>query len=275
MGALDALFGMFFNGMVISSSLFGINVLQCYIYFRSYGRDHFIIKATVASTLLLDTLGMLFLAKGIYGYLITEWGNPSSLEYLDYGVCIQSLVAVFIAAIVQCFFIHSIYVVSLKNRFITGFILFLWIAALGSGIAVNIEALVRRNTGILADTHFKILLGLFFNMSVFCDLATTTSLCYLLRKAKSGFRHTDTLVDKIIVYALSRGILTFILQALETIFFVALPDSDLAWTLIHFCLSKVYTISLLVTLNRRDTHDSQEEVICLDISSGMHSGVHV
>jgi len=198
---------------------------------------------------------MLFLAKGIYGYLITEWGNPSSLEYLDYGVCIQSLVAVFIAAIVQCFFIHSIYVVSLKNRFITGFILFLWIAALGSGIAI--------------------LLGLFFNMSVFCDLATTTSLCYLLRKAKSGFRHTDTLVDKIIVYALSRGILTFILQALETIFFVALPDSDLAWTLIHFCLSKVYTISLLVTLNRRDTHDIQEEVICLDISSGMHSGVHV
>ncbi|KAE9386092.1 hypothetical protein BT96DRAFT_555395 [Gymnopus androsaceus JB14] len=90
MGALDTTFGMIFNGLVISSSLFGVNVLQSYIYFRTYDRDPLLTKAMVGVIILLDAAGTLFLARGTYAYLVTGWGNPSSLESLNYGIFVSA-----------------------------------------------------------------------------------------------------------------------------------------------------------------------------------------
>jgi len=52
---------------------------------------------------------------------------------------------------------------------------------------------------------------------VACDLMITVILCVLLHRSRSGIKETDTLIIKLMVYAINRGVVTTLLATLTLI----------------------------------------------------------
>ncbi|KAI1783965.1 hypothetical protein LXA43DRAFT_289843 [Ganoderma leucocontextum] len=73
-------------------------------------------------------------------------------------------------------------------------------------------------------------------------------LCYYLHSKRTGFRSTDSIIDRLIVYAINRGVLTTMCHTAYLITTVALPKRfiDLPFGLLD---GKLYCNTLLATLN--------------------------
>ncbi|KXN91301.1 hypothetical protein AN958_01275 [Leucoagaricus sp. SymC.cos] len=251
MAALDVSFGMLFIGLVLSTCLYGVNLLQTYNYYRRYPNDRLSLKLTVAVAMLLDTAGIACTAQGVYWYLVTHYGDTTAMAVIAKTLCVESLIMNIVTFIVQCFFANSVYNVSKKNKTVTGLIYFTAFAGFVLGLAMGSEDLIGVYFAALAVRKMWILAGIGLGVVALCDIAITVALCYYFRFYKGGFRDTDTLLDKLIIYTINRGIITATIQTLNMAFFIGMPD-NLVWAPFHLVLSRIYIISLLATLNRRD-----------------------
>ncbi|TFK39057.1 hypothetical protein BDQ12DRAFT_722897 [Crucibulum laeve] len=85
-----------------------------------------------------------------------------------------------------------------------------------------------------------------------CDLVITMTLCYILYDAKSGVKKTDTLVNKLMIYAINRGAATSICAILNLIFFIGKPNTFIFMLFLEPSC-QLYVISVVSMLMNR-TH---------------------
>ncbi|KAI6154504.1 hypothetical protein EDD17DRAFT_1630294, partial [Pisolithus thermaeus] len=71
-----------FVGGFVSAMLYGVTILQTYIYYLNDYEDSLAIKLLVAAIWILDTLHILFMCHALYFYMITNYGVLTSLEYI-------------------------------------------------------------------------------------------------------------------------------------------------------------------------------------------------
>ncbi|KAI6107175.1 hypothetical protein EDD16DRAFT_1623012 [Pisolithus croceorrhizus] len=76
-------FGCVLISGLISAMLYGITILQTYVYYMAHcSKDTSTVKFLVAATCILDTLHVAFMCHMLYHYLVTNYGVPTSLEYI-------------------------------------------------------------------------------------------------------------------------------------------------------------------------------------------------
>ncbi|KAI9439323.1 hypothetical protein H4582DRAFT_132091 [Lactarius indigo] len=89
-------YGCSFIGMAISIMLFGITILQTWIYYWQYGnRDPKALKLFIAVIFIVDTLHTVLCIYSVYWYLVLNFGNVEILGYnmwamnfqVDVNVC--------------------------------------------------------------------------------------------------------------------------------------------------------------------------------------------
>ncbi|KAM5536916.1 hypothetical protein V8D89_009463 [Ganoderma adspersum] len=61
--------------VVVSTGVFGITILQAYIYFRSSGKDSVHMRFFVAFLFMLDTVSLILAVDALYEYVVTDFGN--------------------------------------------------------------------------------------------------------------------------------------------------------------------------------------------------------
>jgi len=90
------------------------------------------------------------------------------------------------------------------------------------------------------------------------DLLIAVALFYLLHRSRTGFKQTDSVISRLMLFTINTGLLTSICAVLCLVTFVLYPN-DLIYVTFFFCLSRLYCNSLFATLNcRRVTGDSIE-----------------
>jgi hypothetical protein len=57
------------------------------------------------------------------------------------------------------------------------------------------------------------------------DIVITAVLCYLLNDSRTGVGRTNTIINKLIKYAINRGAMTSVCALLNLVFFVSLPET--------------------------------------------------
>ncbi|KAF8266655.1 hypothetical protein EI94DRAFT_167849 [Lactarius quietus] len=73
---LNRLLGAFFIGVVASSILYGVTLLQVYLYFTEHAsKDGVFLKSFVAMLMVLDSIHLAFLCHGLYIAAVTNFGN--------------------------------------------------------------------------------------------------------------------------------------------------------------------------------------------------------
>ncbi|KAI0727975.1 hypothetical protein C8Q72DRAFT_920417 [Fomitopsis betulina] len=119
------------------------------------------------------------------------------------------------------------------------------------GLVVVIQAQTA-NTMFDAFAKIKITAVLRPVSAALVDVYITAWLCYHLHNAKSGYTRSDNIIAKLINYAITRGIVTFIVQVLTFAFFLADYSHKELWFLIFYVIaSPLYVNSLLAMWNAR------------------------
>ncbi|THU86454.1 hypothetical protein K435DRAFT_683581 [Dendrothele bispora CBS 962.96] len=81
------------------------------------------------------------------------------------------------------------------------------------------------------------------SLAAVSDIIASVSLLWAFSSLKNGIKQTDTLLQKIFQYTVTRGLFVTIDQTTLVIIFLIKPET-LWWTPFHFSLSKVYVITM-------------------------------
>ncbi|KAI6158508.1 hypothetical protein EDD17DRAFT_1877293 [Pisolithus thermaeus] len=265
--------------------LYGITTLQTYVYYMHYSEDTSVIKLTVAAIWLFDTLHVSFMCYTLYYYLITNYGDLLSLEYVVWSFPLSLTANLFVITMVQLFFAHKIYhLCRRKVRWmVTAPIVLLVLAHLGFGVVtvvmvysglsnhfttilISVCRLVNSQASAVSRARFYSATPA-VSAVVLAGILITTSLCVLLYDSgsRSAVPRTKRLLNTLIIYAVNRCLLTLLVTVAQLV--VDVNDQS-AWTIgLDFIVGKLYANSLLASLNTRQHVRSQ--------GSRPESGVHV
>ncbi|PPQ66561.1 hypothetical protein CVT24_007126 [Panaeolus cyanescens] len=112
--------------------------------------------------------------------------------------------------------------------------------------------------------------------AIISDILIAVALCVLLGSKRIGFDDTNSIIDRLIIFAINRCILTSAIAIVETIVFSVLPNSFYS-VAIDFVIGKLYANSLLAVLNSRATirhnPEARSESTELSTSFNMASAV--
>jgi hypothetical protein len=249
---LDSTYGVWLVSLFLETILYGMGVLQTWIYFAGRPTDLKSVKWTVLVVLVLETIQVVFFFRSSYSRFVERFGQIQlDLIWAD---SLQLLAAYLSGFIVQIYFASRIHKLT-KNRKRFGFsavgiyiILLLAVVQLVAGIVQTVWSYELRSFLKIGET--KAITTLQAAASLLCDLLITTFLCAFLKSQKGDIGNTNYMMDMLIHDAINRGVLTSLSSGVNMVLFLALPDTF--WFFLGLAPnSKFYMNSMLATLNTR------------------------
>ncbi|KAJ7131922.1 hypothetical protein C8R46DRAFT_1362551 [Mycena filopes] len=247
-------YGAWFTSLFLETILYGIGILQTFLYFQWSSKDSWSIKTPVLVVLFLETTQILFFFRSSYFRFVQSFGVL--LGDLIWSDSLQLLANYLSAFTVQLYFATRIY--RLTHTRIRVFkysvvgiyiVVLLAVTQMAAGLTQTILTYKLRSYAKLEQT--KAITTLQTAASLACDIVITLYLCFFFAKSKSGLPRTERLLNSLMINAVNRGMLTAISSALTMILFLVSPHT--LWFFLSIAPnSKLYMNSMLATLNMRD-----------------------
>ncbi|ESK88795.1 hypothetical protein Moror_17129 [Moniliophthora roreri MCA 2997] len=248
---LDDTFGAMYIGAMISMGLYGITTLQTFFYFRNYERDDLEVKALVIGVWILDTLHVVFMCHAMHYYLIVRYGMPQTLLTGIWSLYASLLTNIITAFISQTFFTKRIHYLCPRpfKWFLTTATGLIVLAHFVFGIATVVYFYLLKDFSRLKEADHVAVVP-FGVTAVVSDIVVAAALVMLLDRSRTEFEETNSLINKLIVLAINRCVLTSVVAIIEVILFLTIRNSLYAFA-IDFIIGKLYANSLLAHLNSR------------------------
>ncbi|ESK91992.1 hypothetical protein Moror_10358 [Moniliophthora roreri MCA 2997] len=234
-------------GGFLAILLFGVSVTQTYIYWNAYkDKDRWIIKYFVLLLFVADVLHCVFIVVYLYDAVIKHFGDVASVATMNWLFNTEPAFSGMIGGMVQAFF-------GWRVKVLTGsWILFIIIQLCSAivflmGIAAAIACGIVKSFDSLHK--FQVVVIIWLVCATLADVIITTTLVTYLRKHKTGFKHTDSHLDRIIRLTIQTGLITA-LWALADLLSYLLSNTGMHLTF-NYVLPKLYINSLLSSLNSR------------------------
>ncbi|THV00915.1 hypothetical protein K435DRAFT_837045 [Dendrothele bispora CBS 962.96] len=246
---------------LIAMLLYGISILQTYMYFLNYPRDAKWMKI----------LFHLMLSKVTVIATLTTVQTTFHLSVLGlgwWGIYVGALLNYIIIILVQTFFAKMIYhltagvkryflMVGFATFILSGFSNVFFNSIYARLLRANFHAFSTRDLFQSATIEDfipwipKLLVPLRM-LRMISDATTTLSLCLILFDANVQFKPSIKLVRTIIIYAINRLALTTIVGTVQTIMMIVNPH-DISSLSIDYIAAHLYINSFLASLNARNS----------------------
>ncbi|KAF9059114.1 hypothetical protein BDP27DRAFT_1302891 [Rhodocollybia butyracea] len=252
-------YGAWLVSVWFATILYGVGLLQTWLYFHWYSSDHWGVRLTVVALILLETLHISFLFASTYNSFVNNFGNASTIFMVTWLDSAQLLAGYLSAFIVQSYFAWCLFLLNKKQKKVTLLIMALALAQIGAGLAQTINITVLGTLLKIEATKPALIFQSAATLS--CDAVITIALYLTLRSKRTGMDSTNTLLQKLTVIAVNRGAFTTLGAAVNMTLFLALPGT-FYYLLGLMTSSKLYLNSMLATLNTRQhikqtAHDSE------------------
>ncbi|KAL5512692.1 hypothetical protein ACEPAG_2958 [Sanghuangporus baumii] len=248
MPALDDTMGVLFLGVVFAMALWGASSVQVYYYFNRYTKDALWMKIMVVVTWALDTTHQGLITHTIYTYLITNYGDAAFLGNIVDTLLFEVIFSSLIVLIVQSFFILRVWKLSHRNIPIV-------VVLSGLAIASFIVSALYTAKGLKLKTFAR--LTEIFSLSrainitnVITDISIAACLIFLLQSSRTGFKRSDSIINRLILFSLNTGLLTSF-DAVGSLIGNTVWGDTFIYILFYVNISRLYTNSLMATLNSR------------------------
>ncbi|KAF8877106.1 hypothetical protein BD779DRAFT_1677486 [Infundibulicybe gibba] len=217
-------------------------------YYLIHQNDSWPIRYLVITVVLFDTIHQVLISHTVYTYLITNYGNVAELNNLVWSMLIEVLFNGFIALLAQGFLTMRVWRLSDRNIWITGVVLALVLGEFGSALAFTGLSLHFCTYTELAELKY---LSIMVNaLAAAGNVLIAATLCTLLHRSRTGFRRSDTMINKLILFAVNTGFLTSLCAVASLILIIVAGDTFL-YIAFFFCIGRLYSNTLLATLNVR------------------------
>ncbi|KII91098.1 hypothetical protein PLICRDRAFT_39708 [Plicaturopsis crispa FD-325 SS-3] len=248
----DLTLGALEIGALLATCLYGVTTVQVYIYARGSVQDRLWVRSLVAGVWLLETLHTLCIWIYIYRLSVTSFGIPSAYMSLHWTLNVGALFNGIVGALVQAYFAKRI--LMLSGDWVIPIIS--WTGSLFQlCLSIVTVAFAESDTTILEFHHkHSWIIAATCATNVAVDILNTSAICYILRKEHKSLdfssAQTNEVVDKLILWSIETGMLTAVAATLTLILCLASPET-FVWIGISFFYAKLYSNSLLVSLNGR------------------------
>ncbi|KAL1715966.1 hypothetical protein EV715DRAFT_255569 [Schizophyllum commune] len=229
-------------GTFLNVLLYGISITQTYLYWNGYKRkDPLVIRLFVIFLFVADTAHTAFTMAYMYICLVNHYGNPLYLANANWVFSADPALTGIIGGSVQIFFRFKVLLIMISI----------------SSLQLARQDLCGIATAIACGfvpafaqfQKFKVVVIIWLAASSLSDILITGSLVNHLRSHKTGFRTTDTHVDRIIRLTVQTGLITSLWALADMLLYLLDPAG---WHLmLNYALSKLYTNSLMSSLNSR------------------------
>jgi len=246
--SLQSTFGSAFIGLVASAILYGVTILQTYLYYRNYPGDPKILKWMVAILWILDTAHLVLCTIAVYWVLVLNFNNPVILGTTTWSMNVQTDFNGLIGLIAECFYARRVWIVS-RNACLTAVIFVLSIIHFALGIVFTVGSF-ETSRAKFSSLIWITSAGL--GSAAAADMLIGVSLCYYLSKNRTGFSRTDNLISTLMKYSLTTGFLTGIIACLVVITFATMPN-NFVYVAFFWLSGKCYVNSVLAALNSRES----------------------
>ncbi|PPQ89678.1 hypothetical protein CVT25_013865 [Psilocybe cyanescens] len=256
MDTLDTTYGAAFIGLIGSAVLYGVTLLQTFLYFKQYPNDSRFTKIIIFG----DKLQQSFCASSInLEYECKFWSSFTVLLTDEACLKLQTDCNGLIGLIVECFFARRVWIMS-GNFFITGIIVILACIHCGEHLVFTVEGYLYSGgycqvseansrlfsvppvvAGLIDVPATQWVTSTGLGSAAAADIIIAVSLCYYLTKSRTGFARTDSLISTLIVYSLTTGLIT---SVIAFICVVTVNEKD---------------INIGLTLNRLNSRESLRE----------------
>ncbi|KAI1787207.1 hypothetical protein LXA43DRAFT_1030456 [Ganoderma leucocontextum] len=260
-----------FIGDLLAWMLFGVSIVQLYIYHTSFSRDPIAIQAAVYGIFLLDVFQSIIVAVAGWQVFVTGWGRSINLEYPGWSFPATPIVSVIISASVQTFYAWRIYrlggwrVVPLAIV-ITGF------TSAAGAFSFSILFTFKKNIETFHETIMYSLTIVWLGVGAFTDILIMASMFYLLYTAKRRITHFESsefIVNRLMRLTVETGLACALTALLELALFLGLPQTNVHIMFATF-LSKVYSNTFMTSLNSRAASSRSQQKTGGTISLGSH-----
>jgi hypothetical protein len=238
--------GPMFIGVVLNICLYGIMITQTFLYFTNFYNDKLWMKCFVVLLFVADTVNSVFDIIYLYNTLIVHFDDLSALGSANWVFATDPALTGLIAMLVQLFFAWRVKILTGNNWIVTTIVTLAISGGLG-GLATAVAV------GIIPQfinfQKFRVVVIIWLAAECVSDFIITTSLVWHLRKHKTGFKETDTLVNRLIIMTVQTGMVTSLCAIVDLILYLCDPTG--LHLLFNMPLSKLYTNSLMSSLNTR------------------------
>ncbi|EJD05289.1 uncharacterized protein FOMMEDRAFT_27450 [Fomitiporia mediterranea MF3/22] len=249
--ALDDTLGALYIGIL----LWGVASLQLFYYFTRFPRDSWSTKVLVLVVWGLDTIHQGMISHAGYIYTIKQYGNISFVSHVELTLELMILISGINCLIVQIFLVNRVWKLSQGNKWLVIYLMITVLAAFSfitSYFAKSIEG------STFSNVKSREWLGRASeSLVVISDFSIAGSLIYYLQRSRTGFRKTETMVNRLTILTVNTGLSTSIVATLTLIFLSAYPHKYI-YTACFVNISKLYTNAFLATLNSRRSFQEDE-----------------
>jgi len=273
---VQSTYGASFVGLIVSVALYGMTIIQGWIYFlHNRNRDSRPLKVFVAVLIGFDTLHTVLCTYEVYWQLVLNFGNIANLDNDLWATSSRSVINTALGYLVQLFYARRLYLIS------NSIIIPLIVAVLGGlcfsmGSVYAVKAFILKQYSRYGSLVWVTVVAM--SAAALADILIASSMCWYLYRKKTGFARTDSIITTLMTYCINTGLITSILATLTLIFFIIVPTTSLIWQAIFWTSGKCYVNSLLAMLNSRDyLRERSNKIGSIDnfsVSPGRASNFH-
>ncbi|KAJ6595573.1 hypothetical protein DFH09DRAFT_1410161 [Mycena vulgaris] len=263
---LNMVVGVYLLGILFNTFLYGLVLAQFLTYFNTKSNDPLWIRAVVWSLLFTDTIHSAVEIYAAWEIGVVDYGNLANFASVSWTIPFTA-VATSVAAVITQFFLAYRVLFLTKSKVLVGIILVASTAGLVFGcIAGIMSGIIKEVSKFGPIVPFVVLWLVFQSLS---DFLITVSLIAALSRWRTGFRKTNTVINRLIRGAVETGTFASAFALTDLFSFVFFRKTNL-YAMFAFPIGRIYTNTLLHTLNARASLRNMDSII--DCGSGGNAG---
>ncbi|KAF9509147.1 hypothetical protein BS47DRAFT_1488091 [Hydnum rufescens UP504] len=242
------LFGGAFFGNLLTALCFGVLTIQTSSYYHAFPNDGRPVKLVVGFLWALEAFQLACCTRSLYWYIITNYNNPLALGWSTWEFSMYQVSGLCTSVTVPTFMVYRVYSLS-ANIYVGVLVQCLVLVQFGFGAAAAVRGnTVREFQAQVKDCMWLIMSSLTIQATT--DIVIATCLCLLLRRQRTGFHKTDSVINRMILYTMSTGLATSVLACFLLGMF-AQHGPHFSVLVLAMPLGGFYSVTLLSNLHMR------------------------
>ncbi|KAH8989207.1 hypothetical protein EDB86DRAFT_3081207 [Lactarius hatsudake] len=242
-------------GALWNWTLYGVLVVQLYVYSYNFPGDRTLLKLLVYSVFLIETLQTALTGADLYYWLVSGFGNVERLPFPHLSGFDVPIIEAIISLVVQFFFAYRIWVLSGRLR--SSWFLIVCVVICLCSIAAAVTACyggvyVYLHKKFVSGRLLKVLALTWLSGNALGDILIAGSMLFYLgrRRSEGGGYFSDHALSRIVRLTVETNVLTTTVGIISLLMVAIFPDKR--WFICPTAiLGKLYSNTLLVSLNNR------------------------
>jgi len=250
MGLYDMTIGTLLVGIFINTFLYGFVTYQFAVYHRTKFDDRPAVKYMVLFLFVLDTFYSVLAIYMAWLYIVTNYDNPVGLsEVVLWPFAFTPVCTALTALVTHIYLGYRIWRFTNSN-ILHGAVIVLMTCSFILGASTSGEGFTL--TTLSESPRITPVATAWLSMEVVVDSFITTTLVIIFSRSRTGFRKTDTILNRLIRGSVQTGLFTVVFSTCDLITFLLYPNSNL-YGVFSIPIGRIYTNTLLDTLLVRES----------------------